>query len=410
MVEHYPSPALDCAIPLKRGSRIALFLASGFFGAAGASILILKFAPAPFFWMFATWAAAFFLAMFAVPGSWTRAILLNLGLVLCILAGTEGYVFTHEYTPPITPDGFWAHDEALGWAPTQGTKFHVFKSNPAGLFHHPEGLLFDQTYTIGPDGLRIAPPWRKDDLAGTILFFGCSFTFGEGLKDDETLPYQVGMQSEGRYRTFNFAFEGYGPAQMLANIEDGRVRRTVDTPPRYAYYVMIPSHVWRVAGRVGWGNHAPRYELAADGTVHQTGHFENRKTLAQRLGLKRGLGQLNKSAIWRMLSLPDLRINDDDIRLCLAVVRRSQELLEAQYPGLQFRVILWSNQDAPQQRYAYEKLRDGIRNMGIPLDLVENILPGYNVDRSPYMLGPSDHHPDALADRLLAHQILTEIH
>ena len=47
--------------------------------------------------------------------------------------------------------------------------------------------------------------------------------------------------------------------------------------------------------------------------------------------------------------------------------------------------------------------------MGIPLDLVEDILPGYNTDRAPYILGPSDHHPDAFADRLLAHYILSKL-
>lgn len=47
--------------------------------------------------------------------------------------------------------------------------------------------------------------------------------------------------------------------------------------------------------------------------------------------------------------------------------------------------------------------------MGIPLDLVEDILPGYDTDRAPYILGSSDHHPNALADRLLAQYILNKI-
>jgi hypothetical protein len=150
--------------------------------------------------------------------------------------------------------------------------------------------------------------------------------------------------------------------------------------------------------------------LDAAGTVHQDGYFDNRKTLAERLGLGRRVqGQLDKSAMWRMLSTGDSRITDDDIRLYFAVVRRSQELLTAQYPGIQFHVILWPNQHVAQQRATYEKLRDGFRQMGIPLDLVEDILPGYNTDRAPYILGPSDHHPNALADRLLSQYILSKI-
>jgi hypothetical protein len=149
--------------------------------------------------------------------------------------------------------------------------------------------------------------------------------------------------------------------------------------------------------------------LDSDGTVHQEGYFENRKPLAERVGNKRMDGLLKKSAMYRALSMGDYRITDNDIRLYLAVVRRAQEALTAQYPGLRFGVILWPNQQAPQQRETYEKLREGFRKMGLPLDLVEDILPGYNNDRTPYILGPSDHHPNALANRLLAQYVLGHI-
>ena len=348
--------------------------------------------------------------MIGVPGSWPRAILFNLGIVGSLLAGGEAYLVTHEYTTTTFSDDFLSPDAQLGWAPPKGLQAHAFKARSVGLFHAPTGMLFNVTYTIDPDGLRIAPPYRKDDLIGTAIFFGCSFTFGEGLEDGETLPYQVGTQSGGRYRTFNFAFEGYSPAHMLAEIEHGRVQRVVDTTPRYAYYVAIPNHVWRVAGRVAWGGHAPRYVVDADETVRQEGNYENRKPLALRLGFgSRVDRQLSKSAMWRMLSMSDSRITDDDFRTYFAVVRRSQMLLTAEFPGIQFRILLWPNQHVAQQREVYEKLREGFGRMGIPVDLVEDILPDYSTDRSPYILSSTDHHPSALANRMLAQHILSEI-
>jgi hypothetical protein len=390
----------------KRRARQLRLLLAILSGATAASLLILKFAPVPFFWLWLTWAAFLFAAILIVHGSWPRAILFNFGIVLCLLAAGEAYLSTNEYTSPIFLDGdFYVHDDVLGWAPNKGIEAHAIKLGPAGLLNHPAGLLFDTRYTIDSNGLRIAPPYRRDDLAGTVLFFGCSFTFGEGLKDNETLPYQVGAQSGGRYRTFNFGFEGYSPAQMLAEVEHGIVRRVVDTTPRYAYYVAIPGHVWRVAGLVSWGGHAPRYVLDADGTVHQEGYFEDRRPLHERLGIHRGVRQLKKSAIWRMLESPDSRITDDDLRLYFAVVRRSQELLNAQYPGIQFRVILWPVRNDP----AYEKLRVGFIRMGIPLDVVDDILPGFRTDQSGFILSPADHHPNAVANRLIAQYVLNKI-
>jgi hypothetical protein len=382
-----------------------LFSALLAFSAIAASLLILEFAPAPFFWLGLTWAAALWAAIFVAHGSWRRAILFNFGIVACMLACIEAYLPTHEYTPRVFSPGFMVPDDVLGWAPAKGMQASALQFAPAGLFHHPVGKKSDTKYTIDSNGLRVAPPYRKDDLAGTVLFFGCSFTFGAGLKDDETLPYQVGVQSDGRYRTFNFGFLAYGPNQMLAAIETGMVGRVVDTTPRRVYYVAIPHHVWRAAGRVGWIHHVPRYVLAPDGTPQRAGYFGGSKPLARQLEVR-----LNKSAIWRKLMVRDSPITDDDIRLYLAVIRRSQELITTQYPGIEFRILLWPGQvGSAAQRSTYEKIRDGFLRIGIPVDLVEDILPGYNTDPEKFQLSSVDTHPNALANRLLAQYVVSTL-
>lgn len=396
----------------KQGALRLPLLASLFLGAVAVSLAILKVVePAPWFWLWVTWAVALFAGMFLAQRSWPRAILFNLGIVAILLAAAEAYYVTHEYVATIYPDGpFFVADDALGWVPAKGVQAHAIKYGPAGLLHGPEGILFDRTYTIDSNGLRIAPPYRQDTLTGTVLFFGCSFAFGEGLADNETLPYQVGVQSEGRYRIINFAFQAYGPNHMLAEIERGIVQRVVDTIPQYAIYVALPIHVWRVAGRLGWGGHAPRYVLDENGIPRESGRLGNRQPLIERLGMRRVEKQLVKSAIYRRLSSGDSRINDDDIRLYLAVVERSKELLTAQYPGLQFHIIFWPyQQDPPQERYAYEKMLEGFRHIGIPFSPVEEILPGFRTDRSPYILSSKDHHPNALANRLLAQYLVDEM-
>jgi hypothetical protein len=376
-------------------------------GGLTGSLAIIKMAPAPFFWIGITWGAILFAAMFVVRGANVRALFFNLGVLLCALAIFEAYLITHEYTPTIFPNGLYVQDEVLGWAPQKGFAARAIKPGPAGLFHGPEGVLFDTTYTIDENGLRVAPPWRKEGSVGSILFFGCSFTFGEGLKDEQTLPYQVGVRTDGAYHIFNFGFEGYNPAQMLAALEHGIVSRLVDTPPRYAFYVALPVHVWRAAGRVAWGWRAPHYALTGDGVVHQIGYFDLDKRSQPTL-ISRVAPWLIKSATWRLIAYHDSPINGDDIDLYFAIVRHSQELLAAEYPGIEFHVILWPNQ-SPEQRSTYEKLRDGFRRMGFSLHLVEDILPGYTADRTPFILSSVDHHPSVLADRLIAQYIVTKV-
>jgi hypothetical protein len=70
---------------------------------------------------------------------------------------------------------------------------------------------------------------------------------------------------------------------------------------------------------------------------------------------------------------------------------------------------LWPGGHSRQQQYAYEQMREGFRRMGIPLHMVESILPNANVDPSAYLLSSVDPHPNALADRLLAQYILEKV-
>ena len=256
-----------------------------------------------------------------------------------------------------------------------------------------------------PGSASLAQGW----FAWLCSFLWNSYTFGYGLNDNESLPYQVGVQTAGLYRTYNFAFNGYSPAQMLAAIEDGMVRRVVDTAPKYVYYAAIPDQVWRVASRKAWIKHQPRYILEADGTVRFAGFFPDPTPLALQLGFgKRIADQLGKSAMWRALNLREAAITRDDIDLYLAIVRRSRDLLAVQFPGVTFRVLMWPGH-TEAQRSTSVVLGQDLQQMGISVDLVVNILPGYTRNETPFVLSSRDPHPNAVANRLLAQFLVNEL-
>jgi hypothetical protein len=365
------------------------------------SVLSLKVLPMPFLWLDLVWTAGFFAGIFCLEDAWLRAILFNFSVVAAILAAGEAYFSLKQSAAPVYSEGYRVEDPILGYAPAKGIQAHSARALP-------EGLLYNVTYTIDSTGLRVSPPRRKDSL-GSILFFGCSFTFGEGLQDGETLPYQVGVESEGQYRTYNFGFHGYGPHQMLAEIEHGLVERIVESDPypRYAIYTMVPHHVARVAGRVVYGRHAPRYLLDSDGGVRQVGHFDDNEPKSARLDPALSW-QLRKSAIYRMIENRDAAVSEDDIRLLFAVVGRSRDLLSAKYPGIEFHVMLWPYH-FESEKPIYRKLKDGLGRMGIHLHVVEDILPGYHADPPKYLLSEADGHPNVLANRTLAKYVLTKI-
>lgn len=113
--------------------------------------------------------------------------------------------------------------------------------------------IYDVKYTIGADGFRVTPASAAPG-ARRINFFGCSFTYGEGINDDETLPYFVAKQDG--FEVKNFAFHGWGPHQALAILTSGR-----DTAGAINFYLVIPWQAERSACAVKWAQGSPRYIL-----------------------------------------------------------------------------------------------------------------------------------------------------
>jgi hypothetical protein len=362
------------------------------------SAFALKVLPIPYLWVGIVWAAFFLGAIACLRRPWSPSIvfpLLNASMFAFMVAAAEALLFAHE-SSPVYADGYGYEDDVLGFVPVKGVRARSSKKEGGKL-------LYDVTYSIDSSGLREPPPVIGKPSA-CILFFGDSFTFGEGLQDQETLPYQVGLQSGGRIRTYNFGFHGYGPNQMLSAIEHGVVRDRVECKPDFAIYQAIPDHAARVAGKVPYARHSPRYRLERDGSVRYAGHFDDEETQSRR----RMEAQLSKSAIYRWLrNVLRPAVSADDLRLMLGIVRSAKEQLAHGYPGIQFHVILWMNRD--EERPAYKELRRGLSEMNIPLHLVEEILPGYRPGASKYVLSAIDRHPSALTNRMLAAYVVNRI-
>lgn len=366
--------------------------------AVTASAFAHKFLPVPYVWLGAIWTAICFSGIALLARPWSRPsllMLINGGCLAAMFAITEAD-FYRNLGEPVYSEGYRTADDVLGFVPVKGTVARSSKTERGRM-------LYDVTYTIGPDGLRVGPRIADNPLSACVVFFGDSFTFGEGLQDAETLPYQVALQSEGRIRTFNLGFHGYGPHQMLAAIEHGIVPGVVNCRPHFAIYEALPDHAARVAGKVPYGRHTPRFGLAPTGHILSLGHFDDAPSLAERVSV-----HLEKSAMYRWLeNVARPAVTEDDVRLMLGVIRQSRDTLISQYPGLMFHVILWINQ--PEDEKIYAELRQGMRDADIPVHLVERILPDYHPGQSRYVLSGIDRHPSALTNQLLAAYVIRTI-
>ena len=120
-------------------------------------------------------------------------------------------------------------------------------------------LIYDVRYSIGEDGLRITPGGDAGPGAAMrINFFGGSFTFGEGLNDDETLPYFVAAELQA-IAVKNYGFHGYGPHQALAILQSDR-----DTKGDVNFFMTSPWHAQRAACVPAYSTGSPKFVLTDD--------------------------------------------------------------------------------------------------------------------------------------------------
>ena len=235
-------------------------------------------------------------------------------------------------------------------------------------------LIADVTYTIDANGLRKIPTPTHEG-ARKVAFFGCSFMFGHGVQDDQTLPYYFVRESGGTFEGFNFAGEGWGPHQMLREIEDGFVRRVTGTPD-LAIYEVIPDHLRRVAGRAPWED-GPKYKLCPGDEACYSGSYHSSYYNLFRRWTAESWTVRYCDDHFAELSRPS------DIPLFLAVLKRTRALLEKS--GTRFVIVLWDQNDlAKEMMKTLKENRFEVIALSIVLpDEQRNGLPITQLDRHP---------------------------
>ncbi len=387
--------------------------------------LISYYFPRPYIYLSVLWTAVYLAASIMTGRSWAKALWLNLAVVAFTLGGAELYFYEvyfseeppreTEYSDGETNPGnsdimdLFGRHKFLGWAPIKGKSF-------IERVRFDNKLLYQVKYTIDQHGLRIAPlpPHTPQRESACLLFFGDSFTFGEGVRDEETMPYRVGEKTKRRYQVYNFGFLGYGPHQMLTQLQQGLVDAVIECKPAVAIYQAIPDHISRAAGLEVWDTSGPKYVPENDTSVLRKGQFDEEMPndlLGQIRAFHRHLPKdakrfLLKSAMYRALLFMHRPVNDDDIDLFLRIVDRSRHIIESRYTNASFHVVLWDfSGDNPIE----SKIVEGLKQKAIPYHLISTILPDYRGHEEKFKIHHADGHPNPLAHDLVADYIVKAI-
>lgn len=241
-----------------------------------------------------------------------------LGLIELTVRGLEsistGQASTGGSVPVTTEgsyySGYFEYDPLLGF---RGRPNRQSRS----VRRQGDRVIYDVHYTVGANGFRVTPQSSSEQKGRLVVFFGDSFTIGEGVNDNETLPAQYAAQAN-EVRVANLGFHGYGPQQMLALLEAPQKAGIEHQGRAAAVYVYQSSHLMRLKGSLqvqAWGHHMPRYVLAPDGKVELAGNFTTGRPLFAAL-----YPLLARSHVLKRLKFdPWSRIAPDDRDLAVVV-------------------------------------------------------------------------------------------
>lgn len=238
-------------------------------------------------------------------------------------------------------------------------------------------VIYDASYTTGPDRFRVVP--KVDDAPRCLLQFGDSFTFGEGVDDDETSAAQIVAKSRAQVEVKSLGIGGWGPHQFLAGLQSGRFQRAISCKPTDAVYLFIPAHTARAAGRGKWDRFGPLFVVDDSGRPVREGNFNT----------------VGKS--WRELIGFNRLTEDEEEELAAALIAEASRELERLYPGIRFHVFTWDGTTAG--------VISRLTAQGLRVHTIRQIIPDYT---DAYLIAPPfEYHPTPEAYERVAEYFLT---
>jgi hypothetical protein len=224
-----------------------------------------------------------------------------------------------------------------------------------------------------------------------LVFLGCSFTFGEGLSQNETVATLI-AKSYPHTNTFNLGFLSNSPSKTLflvqnrKNLFDGI---NLSLPTDFIF-TFIDDHVRRVAGTSS--------SLNADISLLKKPYFliENGELIARDMEISRAkslLKFLGKSYFFQAFNLELPPIQTKDIDHVAEIFHQLQKEIKKKIPHSTFKLVIFPG----EKRYAMD-LIFALKKRGIELiDYSHLNIYGLLGENSQLLYDP---HPSALTNDL----------
>lgn len=286
------------------------------------------------------------------------------------------------------------NDTLLGYRPDS----NVFISGKKIFL---DTIIYDMAYHLDAHGHRVTP----DSLAKNekfAAFWGCSFIFGDGLNDNETIPFYFSKNTK-TFQGYNFAYSGYGPNQALIKLQHDSLNDMITQTDGIGFYVFMHDHINRTIGSMSNfimnKGRAPCFEIEGENLIYK-GLFKD--AYPRRSSIYRKMGE-NGFCRYFKIGHP-FRLNNEHYELTGRVLEEISKEFEKKFHSNKFYIIMYPS--ISQKDYeADEKIIQYLKKKKMKyLDYRKLFNPtakGYSI--------PHDSHPTAFANDVLTKQIIKDL-
>jgi uncharacterized membrane protein YobD (UPF0266 family) len=282
-------------------------------------------------------------------------------------------------------------DKILGYKPRRSVQVSAMKK--------VEGrVVYDVVYSTDKYSRRITPMNDTQNRKNFILFFGGSFAFGEGVNDDETMPFYASYFAR-QYKSYNYGVPGYGPQGMLAILQDRDITKEIPEKNGLLIYLFIDHHINRAIGDMyvynAWGKRMPYYIIDSNNTIQRQGNFKSNRLITSSIYALFGKSQIVK---YFHVNLPN-NINDNHIILSSKIIEESRNIFRNKFHSDEFYVLFYPGKKIHKRMIPYLE-RARIRYLDY-----SNLA---NLKESEFSI-KGDGHPTPKANLIIAKKLLDDI-
>lgn len=201
-----------------------------------------------------------------------------------------------------------------------------------------EAVIYESSVSVDALGRRKTPRSPRGEANAFVAFFGDSFTFGEGVNDDQTFAaYTAVLLPE--FAVYNYGVSGYGVQHVNVLMESRNLRSEVGEGRGVAVYTYLDAHVHRAAltSRSGTSRRSPYYVLDENGNLVRRGNFHTTQRLLYTLYEE----VLPRSNLYAMFRLDIPPVGSAEIMLTCRLVVAAKERFLRQFADSAFIVAMF---------------------------------------------------------------------